>query len=247
MGDAHHFEERAAVYERARPAYPAQLWACLERLALLREGTRVLELGAGTGQATRPLVDRGAVVTAVEPGEELGRRLRAACPGVTVLRTTAERMEVPEGAFDLAVAATSVHWLDLNVVLPRLHRAVRPGGHFAVWRNAYGDPEVATPFRERVSEIVARRAGPARQGPGELDTREWVARLSAGGFFEGMHTEHFRWSIELDARQIEELFSTFSDWSEQEAAAAGEAARVLGGHVTEHYVTPLMVFARADA
>ncbi len=39
------------------------------------------------------------------------------------------------------------HWFDLNVVLPKVHRALAPAGHFAVWRTAFGDPSVpVTPF-----------------------------------------------------------------------------------------------------
>jgi SAM-dependent methyltransferase len=54
MPDARHFEVHAEVYERARPPYPEALWARLRELELLQPGTRVLELGAGTGQATEP-------------------------------------------------------------------------------------------------------------------------------------------------------------------------------------------------
>ena len=89
-------------------------------------------------------------------------------PAAAVHLCTAESMHVPSAAFDLAVAATSVHWLDLGVVLPKVHRALVPGGHLAVWRTAYGDPAgPVTPFRERVRHISARR-GPAaaRPGPG---------------------------------------------------------------------------------
>jgi hypothetical protein len=71
-----------------------------------------------------------------------------------------------------------------------------------------------------------------------------VEALTGGGLFVESHVDHFPWSIELDADQVHGLFSTFSNWTAKEVEEAGEAARDLGGSVTEHYVTPLIVVRR---
>lgn len=102
-----------------------------------------------------------------------------------------------------------------------------------------------TPFRRRVAEITARRAGPPRPGPGELDTAEWVRRLTSDGSFAVRHLEDFRWTVELDAQQVHDLFTTFSDWSPSEVEEARAAVDGLGGRVLEHYVTPLVVLQAA--
>ncbi len=248
MPDPRHFEVHAEVYERARPPYPEALWARLREQRLLRPGTRVLELGAGTGQATQPMLNAGASVMAVEPGAALADRLRRRLPAARVLVGTAETVALPTAAFDLAVAATAVHWFDLDVVLPKVHHALAPAGHFAVWRTAFGDPSVpVTPFRQRVAQITARRGGPQRPGPGELQTQAWVERLTGSGLFVATHVEHFSWVIELSARQVRDLFTTFSDWSAGEVEQAAGAVDELGGRVIEHYVTPLIVLERVAA
>lgn len=245
MPDPGHFDAHAEVYERARPPYPAALWSRLSELGLLGAGTRVLELGAGTGQATGPLADSGARVLAVEPGAALAERLRRRWPQVEVVIATAEDVPLPPGAFDLAVAATAVHWFDLRVVLPKLHEALVPGGHFAVWRTAFGDPSVPrSPFRERVEQIAARRRAPRRPGPGEVDTDGWVAQLTSTGHFRVTHVEHFAWAIELSTEQVRDLFTTFSDWTADEVHEAAAAVEELGGRVLEHYLTPLIVLER---
>ena len=248
MPDPRHFEVHAEVYERARPPYPDALWARLRELELLHPGTRVLELGAGTGQATEPLLDAGASVLAVEPGAALAERLRRRLPTAAVQVAAAESVALPTAAFDLAVAATAVHWLDLEVVLPKVHRALAPAGHFAVWRTAFGDPSVSpTPFRRRVALITARRSGSPRPGPGELDTQAWLERLTSHGYFVATHVEHFSWTITLSAGQVRDLFTTFSDWSASEVEQAAEAAAELGGRVVEHYVTPFIVLSRSPS
>ena len=248
MPDPGHFEAHAEIYERARPPYPAQLWARLGELGVVAPGVRVLELGAGSGQATGPMIDAGASVLAVEPGATLAGRLRRRFPQAEVRVGTAEDVPLPAAAFEVAVAATAVHWFDLDVVLPKVHRALVPGGRFAIWRNAFGDPcAQLTPFRERVAQITARRREPPRPGAGELDTAAWVDRLTRSGHFGAGHVEHFAWAIELTTGQVRDLFTTFSDWSAAEVVEATRAVDELGGRVLEHYVTPLIVLQRTDA
>lgn len=239
-----HFERNSDVYDRARPPYPPALWRCLRELNLLRTGGRALDLGAGTGQATGPLVEAGLRVTAIEPGPRLANLLRAQFPTVDVLVQTAEEAELPRATFDVAVAATSVHWMDLDAMLPKLHGALRPEGHFLVWWTMFGDPSEVTPFRERVQGIVAARGPQPSRGTEALSTDQWAHVLTAGGYFAIAHIEHFRWAIDRTERQIHDLFTTFSNWTVPEVDEAADAVRDLGGTVTEHYVTPLIVLRR---
>ena len=50
------FNEEPELYDRTRPGYPPGVFEDLAALAELSRGSRVLELGCGTGQATVPLV-----------------------------------------------------------------------------------------------------------------------------------------------------------------------------------------------
>jgi SAM-dependent methyltransferase len=62
------FDQAAGLYGRARPGYPPALFDDLADLTGIRPGSRVLEIGPGTGQATLPLAERGGRVVAVELG-----------------------------------------------------------------------------------------------------------------------------------------------------------------------------------
>jgi hypothetical protein len=60
------FDQAADLYDRARPGYPRALFDDLAELTGVGAGSRVLEIGPGTGQATLPLAERGCRVVAVE-------------------------------------------------------------------------------------------------------------------------------------------------------------------------------------
>lgn len=241
-----HFESHADVYDQARPPYPAALWSAIRDLGLMEAGRTAVDLGAGTGQATGPLLAAGVGVTAVEPGPRLAARLKAVLPAARVVEGRAETVDLPDGGFDFVVAATSIHWMDLDVVLPRIHRWLRPDGMLLVWRNVFGDPTAATPFRDRIAQIVAARRAPARSDIAE-EVDAASSALTRSGLFRVEATHRYRWSLEFDEAQVHRLFTTFSDWSPEEVGLAASAVADLGGHVTEHYTSWLVVTRRQDS
>ncbi|AYG02251.1 class I SAM-dependent methyltransferase [Gryllotalpicola protaetiae] len=243
MPDAMHFDRSPEGYRAARPPYPAELWGDVVATELVVPGRRALDLGAGTGEATGVLLARGMDVVAVEPGPRLADALAARHPQASVHRMRAEEFEPDAASFDLVVAATSIHWMDLNVALPMVRRALKPDGRLLVWRNVFGDAEAeVTPFRREVARIVARRRAPQREQTESVTAT--ADAIAASGLFAIESTRRYRWSIELTAAQVHGLFSTFSDWSPAEVDEVAGAVTDLGGQVTEHYSSWLLVAAR---
>lgn len=129
------FDEDAERYDRARPGYPAELFADLAALTGLRPGDRVLEIGPGTGQATVPLAERGYRVVAVKLGPNLAavaRRNLADFPDVEVVNAAFEDWPPPAERFGVVLCATAFHWLHPDVRLIRVDEALAPGGALAV-------------------------------------------------------------------------------------------------------------------
>src|SRR5262249_60316628 len=70
-----------------------QLFDELVRLADLRPGARLLEIGCGTGLATIPLARRGYLITCVEIGQELAVQARTNLAGLPAGQVLQEAFE----------------------------------------------------------------------------------------------------------------------------------------------------------
>jgi SAM-dependent methyltransferase len=140
------FGAHAALYDRARPVYPEQLFDDLLDMAGIPKGGRVLEIGPGTGQATLPLARRGCSVLGIELSPQMARRCRANCrefPEVEVKTMAFEDWPVEPAAFDLVVSASAFHWVRPGVGFSHAAAALKPSGHIAliwVFREDQTDP-----------------------------------------------------------------------------------------------------------
>jgi SAM-dependent methyltransferase len=153
------FDTVADLYEAVRPGYPAALFDQIWATARLSAGDPVLELGCGTGKATRPLAERGVQVVALEPGANLvsvARRTLADLPNIDFVATTFEDWPLETNRFKLVFAAQSFHWIAPEVQFSKAAKALVPGGVLAVFGNTVMPLE--SPLREQVNDIYARVA-----------------------------------------------------------------------------------------
>ena len=72
-GKAASFNGAAETYDKMRPGYVPALYQEIFTYLPLSAESRVLEVGTGTGQATRPILETGCTLIAVEPGDKLAQ------------------------------------------------------------------------------------------------------------------------------------------------------------------------------
>jgi len=172
------FADVAEVYDRGRPAYPPPaVERIVEELGVRRHG-RVLDLGAGTGKLTRPLLAAGLDVVAVEPLGRMRVALAAAVGPERVLDGRAEAVPLRDASVDGAVCADAFHWFDGDRAAAELHRVVRPGGGvMALW--TFNDDDL--PWSEEITGLL-RPLWERNRHPGIVEGRRAEALERHGGF-----------------------------------------------------------------
>lgn len=149
---ARSFGAVAAAYEAFRPGYPDELVDAV--LAYAGRSVRTaLEIGAGTGKATRAFAGRGIAVTATDPDPAMLAELRRHVPAtVTTVETAFEDLST-DTTYDLVYAAASLHWTDPESRWARAAALLGEGGVFA----SFGGPYRLAHERDQVAEDAARR------------------------------------------------------------------------------------------
>lgn len=154
------FDAGADRYDATRRGYTEALVSRLVETAGLSGGSRVLEIGCGTGQLTRQLVSLGLVITAVDPSPSMiATAARHFDPGAVEFVTTTFEDYDPGDRSQLIASATAFHWVDPAVGWSKCARLLRPGGWLALLSTGEQYDE---PVRSQLRELyIGNTVGPA--------------------------------------------------------------------------------------
>jgi SAM-dependent methyltransferase len=236
----------AATYDRARPSYPSELIDALMEFA----PRRVLDVGCGTGKASRLLLDRGCDVLGVEPDPSMAAVARG--HGVAVEEATFETWDPRGRVYDLVISGQAWHWVNPEVGVPKAGSLLHAAGHLGVFWN-HGRP--ADPAAATLDAVYARiapeiaRSNLALNPPPEAADR--MTEFGRGGFFTKVAVLTFPWVAIYDRAGWIEFVSTLADHillpdGQRRALleALGEAVDALGGTLTYNYWTLLVLAKR---
>jgi SAM-dependent methyltransferase len=226
-GRALSFGRRAEAYERFRPGYPVALVDLVMTYASQPVRT-ALEIGAGTGKATRLFARRVVTVTATDPDGAMLAELRKHVPAnVTTMQAAFEDLR-PGGSYGLVYAAAALHWTNAEGRWSRMAALLEPGGVFASFGGPVqlADPVVAEAVRaarapfldsDEVRSPDGTPPGHDMQWPGtELRRSEWFAdvqqsvierrlAMSAGDYIG--HLSTISAYLELPTSEQEQVYS----------------------------------------
>ena len=82
------FDEDAANYDKYRPGYPQLLFEDVISYSQIKSGSRLVEIGIGTGQATLPFLQLGCQVTGIELGENLSAFVAGNIKSTAIFRSS---------------------------------------------------------------------------------------------------------------------------------------------------------------
>ncbi|RJQ79379.1 class I SAM-dependent methyltransferase [Pseudonocardiaceae bacterium YIM PH 21723] len=247
---AESFGVDAARYDKARPSYPAEL---VQRVLNGGPGTEVLDVGCGTGIATRLFRSVGCQVLGIDVDDRMAELARR--DGTRVEISTFEEWDPAGRSFDVVIAAQSWHWVDPVLGAAKAAEALRPGGRLApFWNVAQLPPGLADacgavyravvpggpnpwvrPALEMYAPLVTKTMDGIRRAGGFAEPEEWRIdwqhRYTGDEWLEQVLTTGM--ATTLSPRQSDELISGF-----------GTAIDSVGGAFTVDYTTAAVIAVR---
>jgi len=227
------FDTSGERYDRGRPDYPDEaVDRLLDELARPR---RIVDVGAGTGKLTRPLLARGLDVIAIEPAAAMRELLSA----TEVYDASADALPIPDGSVDAVVAGQAFHWFATKPALAEFAR-VATGGLGLVWNRR----DLSQPLQRELGALMAPYRGVAPEHASDA----WRAVFDDAAPFV-LAAEHRIGSVQrLDADGLADRVLSVSFMAAlpaEERDAVETRVRALAPAPVElHYTTELFVYAR---
>lgn len=250
------FDQVANVYRAARPDYPDALIDDVVSYADLRLDDKVLEVGCGTGQATKGFAKRGFPILATDPGPEMLRGARESLTdfgNIEFLETTFEALPVSRATFRLIIAAQSWHWVTPEVRFSKAAEMLSRDGVLAVFGHVpVGLP---TPLLDQFKEIYLRQIGKWGPPPESwyLPTGPFEGWFYQSRLFGPVEHKCYPWKWQHTTSSYTDYLRTRSDHRMMEPAKRGEVLGAIGKAIDDHggpfdvdYETHLYIARRID-
>ncbi len=232
------FDQQAEAYDRFRPTYPDAVID--ELLGPVPVGLDVLDVGCGTGIASRQMAQRGANVLGVELGPRMAEIARR--HGLDVELAAFEAWDAAGRTFDRVTSAQAWHWLDLPIATAKAASVLRPGGRLALIWNAGCQPDgLADALEEAYASVVppgghrlfrgyaADRVSDFKTG---LDAE--IAAITAVPDFGAPTEKWFPWTRAYKRDEWLDQLVSRSDHAALERAVRDRLFEVIGAAIDDH-------------
>ncbi|MFW6174205.1 MAG: class I SAM-dependent methyltransferase [Chloroflexota bacterium] len=249
------YDPVAELYDRYRPAYPDELVEDVLSNSGIGSDGRALEVGCGTGQATRQFARHGFEITCVEPSQGMlavARRNLRECPNVRFIQDTFEDAPLEPASFELVYSAQAFHWVRPDIGYLKAGQALRPGGSLALFWNLRDREGEDADLRAALDSVYQAHAPDLRSpSPGHYGDEEAIrGSLAETGLFGELEVRRYPWSRTLSIDDWVSLLNTGSDHvalpdDRRDAllSAVREALRRYGDSIEDRRVATLF-FAR---
>lgn len=145
------FGESAAIYNTTRPSYANEVIDKVCDILGTTQSRSILDIGCGTGIATRQLAARGFEVIGTDVDADMIEEARSVGRAGPYRVADASHLDFADAEFDGATAFGAFHWFSDEASVRSIQRVLRSGAAFVIVnKNDAGD------FRESIVEVVSR-------------------------------------------------------------------------------------------
>jgi ubiquinone/menaquinone biosynthesis C-methylase UbiE len=139
------FSNRVSNYVKYRPTYPTETIDYLTEKCDLNSGSKIADVGSGTGIFSELLLDKGYTIYGVEPNEDMRLSAESMLDGNDKFRSvngTAENTTLADNSVDLVVCAQAFHWFKPDATRKEFKRILK-----------HEDSDVALIWNNRLTQI----------------------------------------------------------------------------------------------
>ncbi|MBQ8821867.1 MAG: methyltransferase domain-containing protein [Lachnospiraceae bacterium] len=227
-------------YEYSRPGYPLKLKRDICSFANLEEDARLLEVGAGTGQATNLFLDVAAKLDLIEVSDEqvdFLKRKYESHPQVEVHKAYFEEFALKE-KYDLIYSATAFHWIESDVGYPKAYEMLKEGGTLAVFWHMSSVTCYEGGVFEGLNEIKKKyfheeALGYDEGGIHQVVTKR-VTQIQTGGYFGEPKIREYWWVDTYDAERYTALVNTYSSTQSLPKKVRRQYLQEIEDHIKEN-------------
>jgi ubiquinone/menaquinone biosynthesis C-methylase UbiE len=208
-----HFDKQASDFD-GRAGLPAGVCFrtadAIVAIANLRDGSRVLDIGAGTGEVGAELVTRGLSYVAIDSSPEMlavfrGKITESGWNPELLVGDAREKWPVGDASVRLVFGSRSLHWLSPEHVVRESLRVASPEGcAVLIGRVQRPDHGPRARLRRRMRELV-RAAGYSGRSGG-ANARVIVERLVSAGATPLTVRSVATWTVNVTPRSIIEAW-----------------------------------------
>lgn len=133
------FGQMAEYYDKFRPSYPKDIIDTLLEQTNLSRGSKLLEIGAGSGKATELFANKGFDILCVEPGADLvaAGNAKFQDENFKFVQARFEEYDTYAKEYDAIFAAQAFHWVPQPIGYQKCAYALKDDGYLALLWNMY--------------------------------------------------------------------------------------------------------------
>lgn len=234
MGKRETFDKAAKVYDETRPSYPDEVIDWIIDRTNITAKDKLLEIGAGTGQATRKFAERGYSIHCVEMGKNLADLLiqKYGHYDVTVDVGAFEDWKPKEGfKTPFIFCATAFHWIDENIKYKKCHNLLDDGGHLVLLWN--GSIDTSIPEVKKSYDCLWEHYPDKEQSALTIDEIKQARKeeIAESGYFELEDYLDYKWKFKRSKESFTKGFFSQSSY----LALDEEKQRTLAAKIYELY------------
>lgn len=159
-----------------RPNYPRKIIEEIIQFTGLKSGDRVCDIGAGTGNLSVLLAEKGLTVKALEPNlamYERGVQRTRGNPRISWVNTVAEDTGLESDTYSMASFGSSFNVVDRAVALQESLRICKPSGCLmTIWNHR----DLGDPLQRRIEACIREKLPDYDYGLRRLDQRTYLAQ-----------------------------------------------------------------------